>query len=328
MRLLTDLAALEAPPTLHDLAAVEVLRRTWAQRYRVREGEIRVRDPKDQPPSAEQIASPYEGEARYATKRAVSWGGYKAHLTETCDDDLPHLITDVGTTIAPAPDVDQLGPIQERLVLRQLSPAEHIVDTGYMRTSNLVASQRKHQIDLIGPMYDDRQWQAKTPDGFDLAQFQIDWEARVVTCPTGQRSTVWSESLTARRRSQIHVRFASTNCAVCPVRARCTRAKGGPRHLTLRPQAEHDALLAARQRQTTDAFKAQYATRAGIEGTLSQGVRAFGLRQAPYRGLAKTHLQHVATATAMNIVRLTDWFNQVPRASTRRSGFAALAPTA
>ena len=173
MRLLTDLAAPEAPPTLHDLAAVEILRRTWAQRYRVREGEVRLRDPKDQPPSAEQIASPYEDEARYATKRAVSWVGYKAHRTETCDDDLPHLITDVGTTIAPAPDVDQLVPIQERLASRQLPPAEHVVDTGYMRTSNLVASRRKHQIDLIGPMYDDRQWQAKTPDGLDLARFQI-----------------------------------------------------------------------------------------------------------------------------------------------------------
>jgi transposase len=248
--------------------------------------------------------------------------GYKAHLTETCDGDLPTLITDVGTTIAPASDVDQLVPIQERLVSRQLPPSEHVVDTGYMRTSNLVASQQVHQIDLIGPMDDDRQWQAKTPDGFDLARFQIDWEARVVTCPTGQRSTRWSESRTARQRSQIHIRFASTDCAACPARARCTRAKAGPRHLTLRSRAEHDALLAARHRQKTDVFKAQYATRAGIEGTLSQGVRAFGLRQARYRGLAKTHLQHVATATAMNLVRLADWLNQVPRASTRRSRFA------
>jgi transposase len=239
-----------------------------------------LRDPKDQPPSAEQLASPYEAEARYATKCAVSWVGYKPHLTETCDDDLPHLITDLGTTIAPAPDVDQLGPIQERLVSRQLPPTEQVVDTGYLRTSNLVASQRKHRIDLIGPMYHDRRWQAKTPDGCDLARFQIDWEACVVTCPAGQRSTVWSTSRTARQPSQIHVRFAPTVCAACPVRARCTRAKAGPRHLTLRPRAEHEALLAARQRQTTDACKAQYATRAGIEGTLSQGVRAFGVRHA------------------------------------------------
>jgi transposase len=327
MRLLDDLAAPEAPPALRDLPAVEVLRRTWIQRYLVWEGQVRLREPKDQPPAAEQIVSPYEDEARYATKRATRWVGYKVHVTETCDDDLPHLITDVGTTIAPASDVDQLVPIQERLASRQLLPSEHVVDTGYIRTSNLVASQREHQIDLVGPMYDDRQWQAKDPDGFDLSQFQIDWEARSVTCPTGQRSTGWSESRTARQRSQIHVQFAPAACAACPVRTHCTRAKAGPRHLTLRPQAEHEALLAARQRQTTATFKTQYAARAGIEGTLSQGVRAFGLRQARYRGLAKAHLQHVATATAMNIVRLTDWLNHVPRATTRRSRFAALAPT-
>ena len=327
LRLLTELAAPEVPPPLRDLAAVEVLRRTWVQRYLVWEGQVRLREPKDQPPAAEQIVSPYETEARYATKRATSWVGYKVHVTETCDDQLPHLITDVGTTIAPASDVDQLVPIQERLASRQLPPSEHVVDTGYMRTSNLVTSQQEHQIDLVGPMYDDRQWQAKDPDAFDLAQFQIDWEARIVTCPNGQPSTGWSESRTARRRSQVHVQFAPAACATCPVRVHCTRAKAGPRHLTLRPQAEHEALLAARQRQTTATFKTQYAARAGIEGTLSQGVRAFGLRQARYRGLAKTHLQHVATATAVNLVRLADWLNHVPRATTRRSRFAALAPT-
>jgi transposase len=270
--------------------------------------------------------SPYEDEARYATKRATSWVGYKVHVTESCDDDLPHLITDVGTTIAPASDVDQLVPIQERLASRQLPPSEHVVDTGYIRTSNLVASQREHQIDLVGPMYDDRQWQAKDPDGFDLAQFQIDWEARIVTCPNGQRSTGWSESRTARRRSQIHVQFAPAACAACPVRAHCTRAKAGPRHLTLRPRGEHDALLAARQRQTTATFKTQDAARAGIEGTLSQGVRAFGLRQTRYRGLAKTHLQHVATATALNLQRFVDGLWEGPHSRTYKSPFMRLAP--
>jgi transposase len=157
MRLLTDLTAPEAPPPLRDLPAVEVLRRTWVRRYLVGEGRVRLREPKDQPSAAEQIVSPYEDEARYATKRATSWVGYKVHVTETCDDDLPHLITDVGTTIAPASDVDQLVPIQERLASRQLPPVEHVVDTGCMRTSNLVACQREHKIDLVGPMYDDSQ---------------------------------------------------------------------------------------------------------------------------------------------------------------------------
>jgi transposase len=328
MRLLADAFAPEAPPALRALPAVEILRRTWVQRYLVWEGQVRLRGPKDQPPAAAQIVSPYDEAARYADKRSVDWVGYRVHLTETCDDDLPHLVTDVGTTVAPSPDVEQLGPIQARLAARDLPPSEHVVDTGYVRTSNLVTSQQVHQIDLIGPMYDDRQWQAKDPTAFDLTQFRIDWEAQVVTCPNGQRSTGWSSYRTARqagRRAQIHVQFAPAACAACPVRSRCTRAKRGPRHLTLRPRAEYEALVATRQRQTTAAFQAQYAARAGIEGTLSQGVRAFGLRRCRYRGLAKTHLQEIATATALNLSRLADGWDGCRPVTVKRSAFAALA---
>ena len=325
LRLLTDVFDATAPLALRALPAVEILRRTWVQRYLVWEGQVRLREPKDQPPVATQIVSPYENEARFATKRSVSWVGYKVHLTETCDDDLPHLVTDVGTTVAPAQDVDQLVPIQERLVARALPPAAHLVDTGYVRTSNLITSQQMHQIDLIGPMYEDRAWQAKDPTAFDLAQFQIDWEAQVVTCPNGQRSTGWRPWRATAHRTQIHVQFAPAACRACPVRVRCTRAKTGPRHLTLQPRPEHDALLAARQRQTTAAFRAQYAARAGIEGTLSQGVRAFGLRHCRYRGLAKTHLQQVASATALNVSRLADWWDGHRPVKRKRSAFAALA---
>ena len=67
-----------------------------------------------------------------------------------------------------------------------------------------------------------------------------------------------------------------------------------------------------------------YAQRQGVESTLSQGVRAFGLRQARYRGLAKTGLQNVATAAALNLDRLTAWLAQRPLAPTRISRFAAL----
>jgi transposase len=73
---------------------------------------------------------------------------------------------------------------------------------------------------------------------------------------------------------------------------------------------------------------ARYADRAGVEGTLSQGVRAFGLRSARYRGLAKTRLQHLATAAAVNVQRVTDWYEGRPRATTRRPHVARLAPAA
>ena len=97
--------------------------------------------------------------------------------------------------------------------------------------------------------------------------------------------------------------------------------------MSLRPQIEYETLKAARERQKTDEFKSTYKKRSGIEGTISQGTRAFDLRRSRYIGLAKTRLQHLATAAAMNLTRVTTWFmDGKPKSSTRRSPFAALAP--
>jgi len=325
MALLTALFAPTAPPTLRSLPAVDLLRRTWLYQYVVWEGQIRLRDAKEMPATAMRIDTPYEPEARYGEKRGKGWTGDKVHLTETCDDDLPHLLTQVETTVATETDVAHLAVIHEELARTGLLPARHLVDAGYIRARNLVESRVQHGIELFGPTYEDRQWQARADTGYDVAHFHIDWDAKVVTCPQGRRSIRWCSTQTARGRSMIHVDFAPADCRVCPVRAACTRAKHQPRGLTLLSREEHEAMHAARHRQETEACAVQYARRQGIEGTLSQGVRAFGLRQARYRGRGKTHLQHVATAAAVDLHRLTDWLHEVPRAQTRCSHFAALA---
>ena len=126
----------------------------------------------------------------------------------------------------------------------------------------------------------------------------------------------------------IRIRFDGPTCRTCPARAACTAAKDAPRQLTVRPQAHHEAIQAARQRQETTAFKAQYALRAGVESSFSQGTRRFDLRRSRYIGLARTHLQQLLTATAMNIVRLVDWLRDKPLGEKRRKvgHFARLAP--
>ena len=94
----------------------------------------------------------------------------------------------------------------------------------------------------------------------------------------------------------------------------------------LPPQGQYEALQAARTWYASTEGQQAYTRRAGGEGTLSQGVRAFGLRWARYRGLAKTHVQHVATAAAMHVDRLAAWLEERPRATTRTSRCAARAP--
>jgi transposase len=324
VRLLAKVDAPHAPQSLKKLAEVEVLRKIWEQHYEVVDGELRVRNPKEMPEAAHCIESPYEPEARYATKRSMSWVGYKVHLTESCDEDLPNIITGVRTTVATATDVKQLSAIQDGLSESGLLPEQQLVDAAYVCGSNLVSSRGRHRIDLIGPTYEDRQWQAKAEEGFDVANFRIDWERKEVKCPRERKSVRWSETKTARGRKMIHIDFSASDCTPCPSRSSCTRAKNLPRSLTLQPRAEHEAIQFARRRQRTEEFASLYARRAGIEGTFSQGVRSFGLRRARYRGLRKTHLQQVATAAAINVGRIANWLAGVPTAATRCSRFAAL----
>jgi transposase len=124
----------------------------------------------------------------------------------------------------------------------------------------------------------------------------------------------------------IQVQFPRSLCRACTKRPLCTRSATEPRYLTLRQQAQHEALQNARREQQTEAWQKQYAKRAGIEGAISQAVRGFGLRTCRYIGLGKTHLQHVLTAVAINLARLDNWFTGKKRAQTRVSRFAGLRP--
>ena len=88
---------------------------------------------------------------------------------------------------------------------------------------------------------------------------------------------------------------------------------------------EHEALATARVRQDSEAGRRLYAQWQGVEATISQAVRAFDLRRARYRGLAKARLQQVAIAAALNLDRLAAWLRGRPLAPTRVSRLAALA---
>lgn len=313
-----------APPALRRCPALGILRQVWVQQY-YGPHDVRWRTGEDLPPHARLIASPYEVEARFATKRQTAWTGYKVHLTETCDEERPHLITNVETTPATTNDVGVTDTIHAHLAARHLLPREHLLDTGYVAADVLVTSRRR-AVDVVGPALGDNSWQARQPDGLDMSCFAIDWEARHVTCPGGKRSVRWTPGHDKQGAGQdlVAVQFDPDDCRGCPLRPRCTQAKTGPRTLRLRPREQHEALQTARRRQLTEAFKQLYAVRAGIEGALSQGVRAFGLRAARYRGQAKTYLQHLLVAVAMNIVRVAAWAEGIPRAQTRQSSFARL----
>jgi len=312
---------------LKEVPAVIVLRQVWKDQFLPPPQPPRFREIKDMPASAQQIASPYDPEARYATKRDISWVGYKVHLTETCDPETPNLITDVLTTVATSPDEDKLPVIQKCLQERDLLPSEHLVDAGYANAKVLVASQTSG-VTVTAPVSLDTSWQARAQAGFERSAFRVDWEAQVVTCPAGKPSQSFLPYSDPTKSCSFSVRFAKKDCLACANHAQCTRSKSETRLLLLPSQQEYEALQAARAREQTEEFKLAYAGRAGIEGTHSQALRRCGLRRCRYIGLAKTALQHVLTACALNLVRAVEWLTVAHPQKRGPSRFATLRPLA
>ncbi|MFE7633842.1 transposase [Kitasatospora sp. NPDC057518] len=253
MRLLEAVFSSAAPRDLRDLPEVEVLRRMWVQDFHLVDGEVMRRGPKDRPPGAMRLVTPYDIEARGSVKRDTYWDGYKVHLTETCEPDAPNLITNVVTT--------------------------------------------------------------------------VDWDSQRVTCPNGRTNTGWRDDRSQHGLAVVRAQFSTRDCRPCPVVHNCVPAlkDKGPA-ITLRPQRAHQELQRARALQQTEEWKERYKIRAGVEGTVSQGVNRCGLRRSRYRGLAKTGLQHQLTGAAINLARIDAHLTETPRARTRTSHFAVLGP--
>jgi transposase len=335
--LLDALDAPDVPEGLRQLPSIAALRQTWQRHYErtpcapAAPGasptyRVHFKASRDLPPAAEGIESPYDVEARYRHKRDTQWTGYMVHVSETCEPTTPHLLTHVHTTPATVHEAQCTEPIQQALVDKDVPPGEHLVDAAYISSALLVHSRDDHGIALRGPTRPSQGWQTQVEGAYTLEQFAVDWDQQQVRCPQGHLSVAWWEHGGGQGSRPIIVEFDKHTCEMCPVRPSCTRAKHTGRRLRLPPQDQYEALQAAQTWSASEEGQQLYKRRAGVEGTLSQGVRAFGLRRTRYWGVAKTHLQHVAIAAAINIDRIVAWLNERPRAQTRTSRFAALAP--
>jgi transposase len=297
MTLLEKLWVDATPRYLRILPTVEILRQCWVEQFWIDNGVVRMRHAGNIPPSPGRIDSPYDPEASYGIKR---------------------------TTDAYSADAEHLARGQDKLAKQELLPSRQFVDGAYVGTRLILESRKKHGIEVIGPVKQNSH-HSQEAEGYDITAFQIDWESQYATCPQGKRSTGWWQNTSKTGRVAISTKFSRTDCRNCPVNRLCTKnGDKNSRKLTMLPREEHELLTAARAEQQTPEWKKTYNMRAGIEGTFSQGVRSTSLRRSRYRGQAKTHLQNVAIACAINLQRLTDHWSGVLPAQTRTSAFARL----
>jgi len=262
-------------------------------------------------------------EARYSRKKSTAWTGYKVHFTETCEADAPHLIVGVTATSATTADGDIVGDLHEHLAEQDLLASQHLMDMGSVDAEVLAESQRRYQVDIVGPVMPDTSWSSQEADRFDHSHFVIDWQAKQVVCPAGQTSRDWGHIPDRHGKPSLRVRFPLPACRACPLHDRCTQTAA--KVLILRPDEQtYSALQNARQRQETPAFRTLYALRAGSEGTVAQAVRTCEMRRARYIGSKKLGLQAFFSATAVNVLRACAWLAEGAHASPPLSRFAKL----
>jgi transposase len=346
-----------SPPWLRELPAVDVLRRVLVQNYtRTITGngreviKRREKEPEGDglPPGHARIASPYDTDARWGVKREEFWLGYKLHVTETCDDEprcgcpaardggtgrrghdgdcaapaFPNLITHVATTDATVTDNQMTAVIDDDLAGKTLAPGRHYLDSGYLSAALVVAEAARHGIALIGPLLADTSAQARAGHGYARADFTVDYDSKTVLCPQGKTSVSWT--LCAQRgKDAIVATFSAADCGPCPARTLCTTSSTKRRQLTVLPRDLAEAQAAARAAETAIQFQADYARRAGVEGTMHQAV-SHGARRARYRGLPKTRLDHLYMACALNLIRLHAYWTGTPLDRRRTSHLARL----
>jgi transposase len=313
------------------------------------------------PPGHIRIASPYDLDARWGVKREEFWLGYKLHVTETCDDPppcscspgrraprpaaggnepggfraggrehdkgcaqavFPNLITHVATTGATVTDNQMTGVIHHDLAAKNLAPGRHYLDSGYLSAAVVVSALITWGIALIGPLLADTSARARAGNGYARADFAVDYDRKTVTCPQGKTSASWTPC-TQRGKDAIVATFSAGDCGPCPARSLCTSSGKNRRQLTVLPRDLAEAQAAARAAEKTIPFQADYARRAGVEGTMHQAA-SHGARRARYRGLPKTRLDHIYMACALNLLRLEAYWNGAPLDRRRTSHLARL----
>jgi transposase len=181
-------------------------------------------------------------------------------------------------------------------------------------------------VDLLGPTRLDDHGQARAGAGVDAQHFQSEWTQQPATCPAGKTRISWTPAIDTRKNAVMKVKCSTKDGRRCHHVTPCIRSqkRDARRTRTIRPQPQYQALQTARQREATEAFQAEDARRAGIDGTISRETRSLRLRRTRSIGLRRVHLGHLFAAVGLNVLRLGEWFLETARANTRLTPCARL----
>jgi Transposase DDE domain len=229
----------------------------------------------------DRVISVVDPQARHARKTsAARRDGYKGHIAAEPESGL---VTQCALTAASAPD----GPTGLQLLAREEPGLEVLGDSAYGGGATRAAVRAAGHRQTIKPI----PLQSAVPGGFTIHDFRLDRQAGTARCPAGQVAPITSSGRASFARW----------CQHCPLRRRCTTAKGGR---TIHLHRHEDELRAARRQAVTRTFQHSYRRwRPMVERSLAWLV-ADGCRRVPYRGIERNALWWSLRVAAVNLRRL------------------------
>ena len=298
--------ALERGGDWEHAESIRVLQRVFEENYQT--DESGQRQPRRAQPSGA-VHNPHEPEAQWSSKSTTKdkvWVGYKAQVAETVEDEprkrgepTRSFITAILTQEAIASDKAGMVEVLDQESSSGLEPPEVTYVDGAYVSAQALKDHHEQGRELMGPA-------PASPDRakvFTVEAFEVNIDERSAVCPAGETNTQCSR-LQERKTSKVNYRFEWNGklCGGCPQRDKCV-SPAQP-HRTLVVGQNHSFLQSRRKDMKTQSFKKEMYRRNAIEGTVSELVRAYGLRKARYRGLAKVRLQNHLIGIACNLNRL------------------------
>ncbi len=288
----------------------KILSRVFTQQCEVKdtadaEPEIIIKEK----PDKDTICTPHNPEARYVRKGKQRVTGDKAFVTETCSsENKTQFITDVELLASTASDSDQQPEIQQRLIDNNFKPEKQYGDAGFVNGKTILKSE-ENGISLEGPSAGRSQsfeaYEQKDRP-LDAGDFDISFDDEqtgqlcVNKCPNGQVPTEQNRS---EKTGKILVHFDVSVCRACPKSKRCP-VKIGKRVATFTiDETGYTGAARHRKYMSDKEYRKECATRAGVEGTVSELTRAHGVRKSRHKDRNRTSLQLVFAVLACNVKR-------------------------
>jgi hypothetical protein len=320
---LAELSAwLDQWPALRDGKHAQLVRRVLEEQFELVEGVLRKR--KDRPSDA--VRNPHDPEAQWSSKGktgAKGWVGSKAQVAETVaegerEEGEPTKSFLVAVETQKATGGEPAG-MEQVLAAEQASgqepPPELFVDAGYVSAESLKEAAEEGR-ELSGPALGS----SHQPEGFRTEDFEVDVAGRRAICPAGQPNATCTRAEGKEEEAATYKFGWGGACANCPLQPQCVGS--GKKCRTLEVGEHHAYLQKRRREQKTERFGRRMHQRNGIESTISELTRGYGMRRSRYRGLARAALQNWLIGAACNARR---WMRRAAWEIRRRARAAAAA---